>query len=323
MAASRRTEVFRKKVLEKLFPAPCPPLPIDPPDASSNIETSLVLEHPVLGQEDPEILRDLQGNSGKLKVDSLPGKMYTVSPAPEDYEPATYVETGHENTETDGANSDANTSGENDQEQPKRKRIRRKKQKNIWRNPDNVREGQAEGGKQEKLMEDNFQLQHGDGSKISRNKKRKMKKKRQKEKMRAAGLLTKPAGIDFTYKPEREGGPDFEDVDEKVDDILDFLQATQEIYFSESRASIRAESAVHSETVQEILQSLESRNMSSSDVALLHRMKSLVHLQNVGQLKDVLEDFHTQSVMPSDHAKAISALFLYWITDILPRENRK
>lgn len=64
-----------------------------------------------------------------------------------------------------------------------------------------------------------------------------MKKKRQKEKMRAAGLLTKTTSVDFTYQPDksnREGAADLKDTDEKADSILDFLQATQQIYFADS-----------------------------------------------------------------------------------------
>jgi len=88
---------------------------------------------------------------------------------------------------------------------------------------------------QETLVQDNLQLQQIE--KISKNKRRKMKKKRQKEKMRAAGLLTKTTGVDFTYQPDennREGAADVKDTDEKADSILDFLQATQQIYFADS-----------------------------------------------------------------------------------------
>ncbi|KAH0622035.1 hypothetical protein JD844_023936, partial [Phrynosoma platyrhinos] len=206
--------------------------------------------------------------------------------------------------------------------QPQRKRLRRKKRKNVLQNPDNLHGGLADCGKPENLIEDKLQLQHAEGPNLSRNKKRKMKKKRQKEKLRAAGLLRKPASIDFMYKPEMEGGTDFEDADKKVDSILDFLQATQEIYFSDKQSKC-AESAVSPQSIHEILHSLESRTMSLSDVALLHQMKALVLLRDVERLKSAVEEFCTQSVMPPDHAKAISSLFLYWITDILPGKQNK
>ncbi|XP_061478872.1 glutamate-rich protein 1 [Rhineura floridana] len=314
MALSKRTEAFRKKVLEKLFPVPVPPGVI-----STSTETT-VLRSSGSEQEDPESSTALQGYStvtGKKNVVLPPRKMYTVNPPPKDYVPATNNETRSDNAESEDGSA-ADVPEESYQGQPQRKRIRRKKQKNVLQNPDNLHGSQAEYGKHENLIEDNFQLRHTDGPNLSRNKKRKMKKKRQKEKMRAAGLLTKPAGIDFTYKPEREGG--FEDTDKKVNDILDFLQATQEIYFSEKQSKC-ADS--HSESIHEILQSIESHSMSSTDVTLLHEMTSLVLLKDVEKLKGAVEEFHTRSVLPLDHAKAIAFLFLYWITDILPGKNRK
>lgn len=128
-------------------------------------------------------------------------------------------------------------SAEEYQGQTKRKRIRRKKQKSSLQNSESLHGEQTESGMQETLVQDNLQLQQIDSPKISKNKKRKMKKKRQKEKMRAAGLLTKNTGVDFTYQPDknnREGAAGLKDIDEKADSILDFLQATQQIYFADS-----------------------------------------------------------------------------------------
>uniref|UniRef100_A0ABM5GGV7 Glutamate-rich protein 1 isoform X2 n=1 Tax=Pogona vitticeps TaxID=103695 RepID=A0ABM5GGV7_9SAUR len=293
MALRPRAEVFRKKVLEKLFPAP--------PDAlSSDPESSAVLRTSVskLGQEDPVNLPALEGSSSSPEEDG--------------------------------------------QGQPQRKRIRRKKRKNGLQNPDNLHRGPAEYEEPKNPIEENLQLVRSEGPNLSRNQKRKMKKKRQKEKMRASGLLTKPAAIEFMYKPETEERISFEEAHKKANDILDFLQATQEIYFSERlqfseffkdrvngisahspERSKCAESAVSSQSVGEVLQSLESDSVSSSDITLLHRMKSLVLLQDVERIKDAVEEFRMQTAMPPDHAKAISSLFLYWVTDILPGKDRK
>ncbi|XP_072856898.2 glutamate-rich protein 1 isoform X4 [Pogona vitticeps] len=90
-----------------------------------------------------------------------------------------------------------------------------------------------------------------------------------------------------------------------------------------SERSKCAESAVSSQSVGEVLHSLESDSVSSSDITLLHRMKSLVLLQDVERIKDAVEEFRMQTAMPPDHAKAISSLFLYWVTDILPGKDRK
>ncbi|KAM6405183.1 glutamate-rich protein 1 isoform 4-T7 [Pluvialis apricaria] len=211
------------------------------------------------------------------------------------------------------------------QGQTKRKRIRRKKQKNSLQNSNNLKGEQTESGMQETLVQDNLQLQQIDSPKISKNKKRKMKKKRQKEKMRAAGLVTKNTGVDFTYQPDknnREEAAGLKDIDEKADSILDFLQATQQIYFTDKKSEC-TDSAVNSATAQELLHYLESRTISSSDVTLLHQLKSLVLLQDIERLKDALKQFQEQSMMPPDHTKIVMSLFHYWITDILPVKNRK
>ncbi|KYO37639.1 glutamate-rich protein 1 [Alligator mississippiensis] len=116
--------------------------------------------------------------------------------------------------------------------------------------------------------------------------------------------------------------PDFEDIDEKADGILDFLQATREIYFTDTKSK-HTDSDVSPATIEEILQHLESRSMASSDVMLLHQMKSLVLLQDIERLKGALEQIQEHSVMPPEHARIISSLFHYWITDILPVKNQK
>nr|XP_056712141.1 glutamate-rich protein 1 [Euleptes europaea] len=307
---------FRRKVLEKLFPA-------SPPDvAIPSAEGTSILQCPVSeragstkASEGYPCLPDKRG------MILPPRKIYTVTPPPEDYVPDANSEVNYEISESNDDN-DRDTSEDNYQGQPIKKRIRRKKRKTILQNTDNSHEGQVECGKHENPTEDNLQLEHADRHTLSRNKKRKMKKKRQRARMRAAGLLTKPTGIDFTYKPEKEEGTNFEDVDKKADDILDFLQATQEIYFSDKRSKCEAPS-ISSESVYESLQNLESHSMAASDVTLLHQMKSLVLLQDVERLKGAMEEFQRHSAMPPDDAKAISLLFLYWITDILPGKNRK
>uniref|UniRef100_A0A8D0FXX4 Glutamate-rich protein 1 n=1 Tax=Strix occidentalis caurina TaxID=311401 RepID=A0A8D0FXX4_STROC len=203
------------------------------------------------------------------------------------------------------------------QGQTKRKRIRRKKQKSSLQNSNNLHGEQTESGMQETLVQDNLQLQQIGSPKISKNKKRKMKKKRQKEKMRAAGLVTKTTGVDFTYQPDknnREEAEGLKDIDEKADSILDFLQRNSQV--KERNFSVLTEyfecvfpfvfpdksecmdSAVSSAAAQELLQNLESRTISSSDVTLLHQLKSLVLLQDIERLKDALKQFQEQSMMP-------------------------
>lgn len=243
-----------------------------------------------------------------------------MSPAPEGYVAA--VGDTDNITVSENSEGSADSTEEEHEVQTKRKRIRRKKLKNSLQDSNILHGEQVQSGMQETLVQDNLQLQQIE--KISKNKRRKMKKKRQKEKMRAAGLLTKTTGVDFTYQPDennREGAADVKDTDEKADSILDFLQATQQIYFADNKSKC-IDSTVNS-AAQGLLQCLESRNVSSSDVTLLHQMKSLVLLQDIDRLKDALKQFQEHSVMPPDHTKFIITLFHYWITDILPVRNSK
>ncbi|NXM28869.1 ERIC1 protein, partial [Oxyruncus cristatus] len=253
-----------------------------------------------------------------------PRRIYRVDLPPEGYVAATPDAISRAVSENSGSSADSTE--EEYQGQTKRKCIRRKKQKSSLQISNNLHEEQTDCGMQETLVQDNLQLQQTDSPKISRNKKRKMKKKRQKEKKRAAGLVSKTTSVDFTYQPDKnnreEEAAGLKDIDEKADSILDFLQATQQIYFADKKSEC-TDTAVNSATAQELLQYLESRTISSSDVTHLHRLKSLVLLQDIERLKDALKQFQELSMMLPDHTKVATTLFHYWITDILPVKNRK
>ncbi|XP_027748237.1 glutamate-rich protein 1 isoform X1 [Empidonax traillii] len=252
-----------------------------------------------------------------------PRRIYKVDLPPEGYVAATPDAISSAVSENSGSSADS--AEEEYQGQTKRKCIRRKKQKSSLQISNNLHGEQTNCGMQETFVQDNLQLQQTDSPKISRNKKRKMKKKRQKEKKRAAGLVTKTTSVDFTYQPDknnREEAAGLKDIDEKADSILDFLQATQQIYFADKKSEC-TDTAVNSATARELLQFLESRTISSSDVTHLHRLKSLILLQDIERLKDALKQFQEQSTMLPDHTKVATSLFHYWITDILPVKNRK
>ncbi|NXT61685.1 ERIC1 protein, partial [Chaetops frenatus] len=263
-----------------------------------------------------------QGNDDGTVIS--PRRIYTVDLPPEGYVAVTPDALSNAVSENSGSSADSTGKFEY-QGQTKRKRIRRKKQKSSLQIPGNLHGEQTDLGMQETVVQDNLQLQQTDGPKISKNKKRKMKKKRQKEKKRAAGLVTKTTSVDFTYQPDKnnkEEAGGLKDIDEKADSILDFLQATQQIYFADKKSECR-DAAVNSTTAQELLQCLEFRTISSSDVTHLHRLKSLVLLQDIERLKEALKQFQEQSTLSPDHAKVATSLFHYWITDILPVKNRK
>ncbi|XP_068793390.1 glutamate-rich protein 1 isoform X2 [Struthio camelus] len=307
MALSRR-EVFIGKVLKRLFAET---------SSSSVVHASSGKEAVVPGnlgskskEKDLENVQTLstdastsgdtccksfQGNDNTILP---PRRTYTVNLPPEGY--IAVAPNADSVSVSEKSESGADSTEEEYQGQTKKKRVRRKKQKNSLQNSNNLRCEETESGIQETLLEDNLQLQQIDSPKISKNKKRKMKKKRQKEKMRAAGLLTKTTGVDFTYQPDQsnsEEGANFKDIGEKADSILDFLQATQQIYFTDDKSGC-TDPTVNSATVQELLQYLESRNVASSDVTLLHHLKSLVLLQDIERLKNALLQFQEHSLLP-------------------------
>lgn len=75
-----------------------------------------------------------------------------------------------------------------------------------------------------------------------------------------------------------------------------------------------AESALSADSICQVLQGLESRSLSSSDISLLHQMKSFVLLQDVARLTDAMEEFHLCALMPpgmfSVHQHAAKVLLL-------------
>ncbi|NXD24807.1 ERIC1 protein, partial [Spelaeornis formosus] len=223
-------------------------------------------------------------------------RIYTVDLPSEGYVAITPDALSNAVSENSGSSADSTGRFEY-QGQTKRKRIRRKKQRSGLQISSNLHGEQTDLGMQETLQ-DNLQLQQTDSPKISKNKKRKMKKKRQKEKKRAAGLVTKATSVDFTYQPDKnkEEAAGLKDIGEKADSILDFLQATQQIYFADKKSECK-DTAVSSATAQELLQCLEFRTISSLDVTHLHRLKSLVLLQDIERLKDALKQFQEQSMM--------------------------
>ncbi|XP_038627584.1 glutamate-rich protein 1 [Tachyglossus aculeatus] len=314
LRASGPQQVFIAKVLKRLFPPDVGSssinVPSDPPQTSVENPTSKSKQEP----EKPPPSTEGDGEIPPCR------RFYTASPPPEGYVADPLECANFEKSENSGSSEDPEE--DDPSGQPKRRRTRKKKPRSRVLNPSVAGGEQTEFEKHGNLTRDKSQSQHTDGPRISRNKKRKLKKKRQKERKRAAGLLTKATGVDFMYQPEERGSEeDFEDTDEMADGILDFLQATQEIYFSD-RKSACADWSVCSETLQKVLKRLESHCMPSPDVTLLHQMKSLVLLRDTERLTSALDQFQEHCLMPPHESKVISTLFHYWMTEILPVKNR-
>ncbi|KAM9067808.1 glutamate-rich protein 1 isoform X1 [Sarcophilus harrisii] len=308
--ASAKQQVFVEKVLKRLYPS------VSNQQLQATTETSS-------SKPELEPSKDQASADDENKIQPKK-KIYTVSPPPDGYVPHSPEFTDTRKSEKSSSTDDSEE--ENPQEPPKRRRRRRRrkqKPKNILQSAHNIHVEQTEFEKNESRLQEKLQPQHTDGPQISKNKKRKLKKKQQKERKRAAGLLTRATAITFTYQPESNSEEeDFKDTEEKADGILNFLKATQEIYFSDS--NIKSSGSVAClETIQEVFKHLEFHRIASSDIILLHQMKTLVLLQDIKRLKSALEQFQEQCMMPPDHAREIATLFHYWITDILPVRNQE
>lgn len=311
--SSRRQEVFKQKVLKKLYPEG---LSI-PPASIPNVHSETSPGNTDLQQNDSEkawTSADSATLTGLEINASSQQKVYTASLPPADFAMVSSVD----NMATESENTDSDdTDGSDDSSRNFKRRRTRKRRKNVTLQCPNY-----PSAEHTHLLEEEQPIQTNKCTKISKNKKRKLKKKHQKEKMKAAGLHLKATCGDFVYQPEGDKNKisDTEDMDNKMNDILDFLQATKEIYVADSKSR---SSGLCLESVHEILQLLEKRKIAPSDVAFLHQLKSFVVLQDTERVNSTLEVFREHSSMPFEHSSVLSSLFNYWITDILPIKDVK
>ncbi|XP_063772730.1 glutamate-rich protein 1 isoform X4 [Pseudophryne corroboree] len=194
----------------------------------------------------------------------------------------------------------------------KRRRRRRKRKVNVMT--------QCTSDVANSLQQSKHQPQSFERVAINKNKRRKLQRKRQKERLKAAGLWTKAkagAGQAQTDEVKHCDEQTEEEIQSKTKDLLDFLQATQEIYFTEGKSTC-AESVFSPELIEEILDQIKNGTTPLSDLQSLHHLKRLLLLQDIERLKYALHSFKEHSSMPLDHTTALCSLFYYWITNILP-----
>ncbi|KAM4837059.1 glutamate-rich protein 1 isoform 2-T2 [Thomomys bottae] len=349
---STRRDVFVEKVLKRLFPN----IPSGQEKETLKIVTSETPPKKVTSEKvKHKHVHHL--TDGDIKIHPKQ-RLYTVSLPPEGYVPC---EPEPNCTSSENAVSAGDPEDLDPLDQPKRRRIRKHKPKKNLKSLNNIcvepseLEEKAELEKQQSLLQEGLQSQHTDGPTMSKNKKRKLKKKRQMRRKKEAGLVKKASGVSFLYQPEEsssdeeeprgaieEGAQDpleegeeglseegtatdasqhYADITNKADGILNFLKSTQELYFYDG-ISKDSDLPVCVETTKEVLHCLESHSMSPSDVFILDHMKTLLLLQDTERLKRALEMFSEHCMMPSDHAKVISAFFNYWITQIFPEKNQ-
>ncbi|KAL1773028.1 hypothetical protein HispidOSU_014712 [Sigmodon hispidus] len=319
-----RKHVFTEKVLKRLFPVsigqdkrtPQTPALETPP---KNVTPEAV---------QPTHAQRLTDGDVKIQPER---RLYTVSLPPPGYTPTLPEPASCADSENASSGGDAEEPDLHDQ--PKRKRIRkRKSKKNIKSFSDAVLK-QAGLETQAGLLQETTNPQCAYTPTMSKNKRKKLKKKLQLRRKREAGLVPKAVGVTFMYQPESSSEGDVEDqrgsdptqedielASTKADAVLSFLKSTQEIYFYDD-TSKDIDPAVCIETAEELLHLLESRSMSPSDVLILDHMKTLLLLQDTERLQSALKMFPEHCLMPPDHARIITAFFNYWITHILPEKK--
>ncbi|XP_073445311.1 glutamate-rich protein 1 isoform X2 [Dendrobates tinctorius] len=295
---SARKEVLLSKLLTRLYPNTADP----PTSKNENLqrESEEKAEKPIQPSV-PEPTDIEESNISPLKV-------YTVSLPPNGYIPPPEADLNFSTTK----GSDL----EEDQPVEICKRRRRKKRKVNIRN-------ESTSDEQQNIQKTPQALE---GGKINKNKKRKLQRKRQKERLKAEGKWTKgrtcQSGVrqeDCTMKQSDEQTE--EEERKKKEDLLDFLQATQELYFSD-RSSRCADPALTEEQILEILHQIKSGAVPFSEVQLLHHLKSLLLLQDIERLNESLGNFKEQSSMPPDYIMVLCSLFNYWIMNILPIKKK-
>ncbi|XP_070264194.1 glutamate-rich protein 1 isoform X2 [Myotis yumanensis] len=269
--------------------------------------------------------------------------------------PGTGVQSRRELVTSSRFKKTTTSSDQDPHDQPKRRRIRKHKSKKKTRRPSSVHVEEAELEKQQSLLEERLQPRHADGPAISKNKKRKLKKKQQMKRKRAAGMLTKAAGISFLYAPGEGdvepgdssegaggGGSEAEDAgdagdkedredsvdaeqdggkgsDDQAEGILDFLKSTQELYFYDGVS--KGSDPTFLAASEALLRGLGAGSVPPSDLRALGHMKALLLLRDPGGLRHALQAFEEHCTLPPDQARVVSAFFSYWLTHVLPEKT--
>ncbi|XP_032126966.1 glutamate-rich protein 1 isoform X2 [Sapajus apella] len=193
MAAHRR-HVFVEKVLQRLFP--------NVPSGQEKKEprTLAIQTPPKKVTSEKATQKPVQPLTDAGSETPTTRRLYTAPGPPEGYVSSWPEPSSCRSPEKVSSGDD--TEDQDPHDQPKRRRIRKHKSRKNFKNPNNVLVKQAELEKQQHLLQEKSQRQYTDGPTISKNKKRKLKKKQQIKRKKAAGLVTKAAGINFMYQPE-------------------------------------------------------------------------------------------------------------------------
>lgn len=316
---SLRKEVFQTKVLQRLYPATLkaeksPKTPVHQPQADKSfkgvqLQPSKVTSH--------------------ARVPAVSGrKVYTVLPPPKDCLPASGDELGSPTDAQAFNNADemaAHLSGSEDRsaaedDHTSKRRKRRKKRKPAAPSEGNPPTAAAADDGKAKNAEER-KKGNAEGSEcLSKNKRRKMKKKRHKEKLLALGLVPRSMALEFTYKQSEEKDGEEDDEEKKVEEVLDFLQSTRDLYLSD-RSRSTVDSPVFLSATESLFTRLSDGTSPPAVLSILGRMRALLRQSEVEKLHTVLQEFTHTSTLPKDETEAIYILFHYWMTEVLPMQT--
>ncbi|XP_036449975.1 glutamate-rich protein 1 [Colossoma macropomum] len=322
---SLRKDVFQAKVLQRLYPAA--------PKAKEMLDSAVHRPKPASAPRRVKVKPNKE--TGSAGVSDLVGKkVYTVLPPPEDYR----LTGGDENPEPISAadGTAVNLSGSEDSDVTedeghvrKRRRRRRKRKADdagagrIFTPPQEGAQRQAEEAEGENGQK--LEVLEGQKEQISKSKKRKLKKKRQKEKLRSLGLAPQSRPLEFTYrqnKGEEEEEENDEENSQKVEEILDFLRTTWDIYLSD-RSCTAGRPSLSLSTAESLFTCLSEGTAPPAAVSGLCTLRALLGQRDVERLNTALQEFSHTSTLTTDETVLVCTLFQYWVTEVLPMQTEK
>ncbi|TSS85059.1 Glutamate-rich protein 1 [Bagarius yarrelli] len=296
------------KVLQRLYPATLkveksPETPVQQPRADKSIKDVQLQPSQVTGHA------GVPTASGR--------KVYTVLPPPKDFIPARGDELGSPTDAQVVSDADGTAGSENhsdaEYDHTSRRRKRRRKRKPATPSEGNPPTADDEAQERNKGNSESSEC-------LSKNKRRKMKKKRHREKLLALGLVPRSTALEFTYKQSEEDDED--DEEKKLEEVLDFLQSTRDLYLSDHPRS-PVDRSVFLSATESIFTCLSDGTSPPAVLSVLCRMKALLHKSEVEKLHTVLQEFSHTSTLPKDETEAIYTLFHYWITEVLPMQTER
>ncbi|XP_056623055.1 glutamate-rich protein 1 [Triplophysa dalaica] len=310
---SLRKETFQSKVLQRLYSSEQKRTVLQPAAAQKQTSLAPPAEKPQgIPQQEP----------GNKKCSAVQGKkLYSVLPPPEGY----LITSGNESvtpSNPDSIGSEDSTADADDHTlHAKRKRRRKQKKKAIpataIKNAREISASPAEGAVES--QKDAKPSEKDDirclAEKLSKNKRRKMKKKRHKEKLFALGLVPRSRALEFTYKQSDDGG-----TEEELEEVLEFLQNTHEIYLSD-RSQAETGPPLSLSAVESLFSHLSGETLPPTEITRLCGLRALL-VKGEAQLISKLQEFRDTSTLPADEVSVVCTLLEYWLSEILPMQRK-